>query len=73
MSLQGISFLEVKYQLLLSYLVNLTYVMLRKSHGQNVEGEESVERLVEIRTVSMLLLPRSFLKISFVIFAPKCI
>ena len=49
---QGISFLEVKYELLLSYLINLTYVMLRKSHGQSIEGDNSVERLVEIRTVS---------------------
>lgn len=48
---KGISFLEVKYQLLLSYLTNLTYVMLKKTHGQAIEGDESIERLVEIRTV----------------------
>ena len=28
--------------------------MLRKSHGQTIEGDNSVERLVEIRTVSRL-------------------
>ncbi|XP_053401875.1 neuroguidin-like [Mercenaria mercenaria] len=48
---KGISFLEVKYQLLLSYLTNLTYVMLKKTHGQAIQGDESIERLVEIRTV----------------------
>lgn len=48
---KGISFLEVKYQLLLSYLINLTYVMLRKSHGQSIEGDNSIDRLVEIRTI----------------------
>ena len=32
--------------------MNLTYVMLRKSHGQSIEGDDSVDRLVEIRTVS---------------------
>ncbi|KAH3773210.1 neuroguidin-like [Dreissena polymorpha] len=48
---KGISFLEVKYQMLLSYLVNLTYLMLRKAGGQSIHGDETVLRLVEIRTV----------------------
>ncbi|KAL4234732.1 hypothetical protein ACF0H5_006374 [Mactra antiquata] len=48
---KGISFLEVKYQLLLSYLTNLTYVMLKKSSGKAILGDEAVDRLVEIRTV----------------------
>lgn len=50
--LQGISFLEMKHQLLLSYLTNLTFVMLKKVQGQSIQGDEAVERLVEIRTVS---------------------
>lgn len=29
----GLSFLEVKYQQLLNYLINLTYVVLRKCSG----------------------------------------
>ncbi|WAR12640.1 NGDN-like protein [Mya arenaria] len=47
----GISFLEVKYQLLLSYLVNLTYLLLQKARGQSINGDRAVLRLVEIRTV----------------------
>ncbi|XP_052818606.1 neuroguidin-A-like [Mya arenaria] len=48
---KGISFLEVKYQLLLSYLVNLTYLLLQKARGQSINGDRAVLRLVEIRTV----------------------
>lgn len=47
----GLSFLDVKSHLVLSYLINLTYVMLRKAKGEKIEGEASVERIVEIRTV----------------------
>ncbi|XP_056014902.1 neuroguidin-like [Ostrea edulis] len=47
----GISFLEVKYQLLLTYLMNLTYITLQKSSGESIEGDPSIDRLVEIRTV----------------------
>ena len=57
---QGISFLEVKYEMLLSYLVNLTYILLQKSNGESIAGDKAVERLVEIRTVSSSwqLIPR---------------
>lgn len=48
---KGISFLEVKYQLLLSYLTNLTYIMTKKVHGEAIQGDEAIDRLVEIRTV----------------------
>lgn len=30
----GLSFLEVKYHMLLTYLINLTYVVLRKCSGK---------------------------------------
>lgn len=30
----GLSFLEVKYHMLLTYLINLTYVVLRKCSGE---------------------------------------
>ena len=33
----GLSFLEIKYHMLLNYLINLTYVVLRKCSG-NLEG-----------------------------------
>lgn len=47
----GLSFLEVKYHMLLDYLINLTYVVLRKCSGETIEGNPSIERLIEIRTV----------------------
>ncbi|XP_061196314.1 neuroguidin-like [Saccostrea echinata] len=48
---KGISFLEVKYQLLLSYLINLTYITLQKAKGGSIEGDPAIDRLIEIRTV----------------------
>ncbi|CAH1779135.1 unnamed protein product [Owenia fusiformis] len=48
---QGLSFLEVKYQMLLSYLVNVTHLMVHKCQGGSLEGSQDVHRLVEIRTV----------------------
>ncbi|KAK2162041.1 hypothetical protein NP493_1544g00027 [Ridgeia piscesae] len=48
---KGISFLEVKYHLLLDYLMNMTFVMCHKVNGRSIKGDPSIERLVEIRTV----------------------
>lgn len=48
---QGLSFLEMKYNMLLSYLINLTYVVLRKCSGGKIDGDPCIDRLVEIRTV----------------------
>lgn len=48
---QGLSFLEMKYNTLLSYLINLTYIVLRKCSGESIEGDPCIDRLVEIRTV----------------------
>ncbi|XP_072013779.1 neuroguidin-like [Amphiura filiformis] len=48
---KGISFLEVKYQMMLSYLTNLTYLMLQKVKGQPLNGDPAIERIVEARTV----------------------
>ena len=50
--LQGVSFLEVKYQMLLSYLINLTYLMSVKIKGLSIKDDPAIKRLVEIRTVS---------------------
>ncbi|XP_013188803.1 neuroguidin-A [Amyelois transitella] len=47
----GLSFLEMKYQMLLSYLINLTYIVLRKCSGERIESDPSIDRLIEIRTV----------------------
>ncbi|KAK2155469.1 hypothetical protein LSH36_239g01067 [Paralvinella palmiformis] len=51
MSNQGVSFLEVKYQMLLSYLINLTYLMSVKIKGLSIKDDPAIKRLVEIRTV----------------------
>ncbi|XP_050307044.1 neuroguidin-A [Anthonomus grandis grandis] len=48
---QGLSFLEVKYNMLLSYLINLTYIVLRKCSGEPIEGDPCIDRLIELRTV----------------------
>lgn len=48
---KGLSFLEMKYHMLLSYLINLTYIVLRKCSGERIEGDPSIDRLIEIRTV----------------------
>ncbi|KAG5674300.1 hypothetical protein PVAND_004278 [Polypedilum vanderplanki] len=47
----GLSFLEVKYHMLLNYLINLTYIVLRKCSGQRIEKDPSIDRLIEIRTI----------------------
>ncbi|XP_072401545.1 neuroguidin [Diabrotica undecimpunctata] len=54
---QGLSFLEMKYNMLLSYLINLTYVVLRKCSGEKIEGDPCIDRLIEIRTVLEKLKP----------------
>lgn len=48
---QGLCFLEMKYNMLLSYLINLTYVVLRKCSGEKIEGDPCIDRLIEIRSV----------------------
>lgn len=48
---QGLSFLEMKYNMLLSYLINLTCIILRKCSGEKIEGDPCIDRLIEIRTV----------------------
>lgn len=47
----GLSFLEVKYHMLLDYLINLTYVVLRKTSGDEIDGDPAIDRLIEIRAV----------------------
>lgn len=48
---KGVSFLEVKNQLMLGYLTNLTHVMTHKVKGKSLQESADVHRLVEIRTV----------------------
>lgn len=43
--------MEVKDQLLLMYLMDLSHLILDKSSGGSLQGHPAVLRLVEIRTV----------------------
>nr|CAG4650625.1 EOG090X0IJO [Sida crystallina] len=47
----GMSFLDVKNQMLLKYLLNLNFFVLKKCSGETIKGNPAIERLVEIRTV----------------------
>lgn len=46
---EGISYLEAKHLLLLSYCQSLVYYLLRKAKGLSIEGHPVVQSLVEIR------------------------
>lgn len=48
---QGISFLDVKNQLLSTYVMYLSYYILLKTHGISVKDHPVIERLVEIRVL----------------------
>ncbi|KAJ3239163.1 hypothetical protein HDU77_011350, partial [Chytriomyces hyalinus] len=48
---KGVSLLEIKLHGLLSYLTNLSFVVLLKLHGQLTELHPSVERLIELRVI----------------------
>ncbi|EDV25433.1 uncharacterized protein TRIADDRAFT_55517 [Trichoplax adhaerens] len=48
---KGINYLEMKYQLLLEYLINLVYIVYIKVDGASLADCPAIERLVEIRTV----------------------
>jgi len=54
---QGMSLLELKNQTFLSYLANLSYLVVRKLSGAKLEGSSAVERLVELRLVLERLRP----------------
>ncbi|CAM5072232.1 unnamed protein product [Eretmochelys imbricata] len=48
---KGLSFLELKAQLLLFYLQDLTQLLLEKSSGRSLAAQPGVLRLAELRTV----------------------
>lgn len=54
---KGLSFLEMKCQLFLEYLINVTYSMLLKINGKQISGEPCIEHLVEIRTILSKIRP----------------
>lgn len=48
---KGLSILDVKNNMMLMYLSNLMHIILKKCSGNSIQGDQSIERLVEIRTV----------------------
>ncbi|XP_035216278.1 S-methyl-5'-thioadenosine phosphorylase-like isoform X2 [Stegodyphus dumicola] len=48
---KGISFLDLKNQIMLSYVTNLSYIVMKKLQGEKIEDDPVVERLVELRIV----------------------
>lgn len=51
MSEQGLSYLEVKHNLLLSYVTNITFVCLLKAEGRSIRDHPVIQQLVHIRTL----------------------
>ncbi|KAG7271361.1 hypothetical protein CRUP_009383 [Coryphaenoides rupestris] len=47
----GLSFLDLRYQLLLFYLQDLTHLISLKTDGAKIKESEAIERAVTIRTV----------------------
>merc|ERR1719510_30316 len=47
----GLGFLELKNLVMLEYVSDLSLLLLMKSHGKNIEGAKTIERIVENRTV----------------------
>eukprot|EP01133_Synstelium_polycarpum_P001135 gene1135-1297_t len=46
---KGISFLETKYHLLLSYCLNITYFLMLKASGASIKDHPVVDQLIKIR------------------------
>lgn len=49
--LQGLSFLDLRYNLLLFYLQDLTHLIGVKTEGGKIKDSEALSRVVTIRTV----------------------
>lgn len=48
---KGLSLLDVKCDTMLSYLVNLSYLILKKCSGHSIDDDETRERLVNARVI----------------------
>lgn len=57
---KGISLLDIKCHTLISYLSDLTNVLLKKCQFQSIKDNPSIERLVEHRTVLERIRPLEF-------------
>lgn len=47
----GLSFLDMKNDTLLSYMIDLCNIVLKKIRGESIEGHPSVERCIEYRVI----------------------
>lgn len=54
LSLQGLSFLDLRYHLLLFYLQDLTHLISIKTEGGKIKDSQALNRVVTIRTVRWL-------------------
>ncbi|KAI8992544.1 Sas10/Utp3/C1D family-domain-containing protein [Pilobolus umbonatus] len=48
---KGVSFLEVKYQLMLQYIIQLAYYVHLKLSGKQVENNPVIDSLIELRVI----------------------
>ena len=48
---QGLSFLDLRYQLLLFYLQDLTHLISLKTEGAKIKESQAMERVMTVRTV----------------------
>ncbi|KAI7887433.1 hypothetical protein K492DRAFT_155022 [Lichtheimia hyalospora FSU 10163] len=48
---KGVSFLEVKYQLMLQYITQLAYIVHMKLSGRSIQQHPVIESLVELRVI----------------------
>lgn len=51
LTLQGLSFLDLRYHLLLFYLQDLTHLISIKTEGGKIKSSDALSRVVTIRTV----------------------
>src|SRR5690606_11520412 len=47
----GLSYLEVKFHLLLSYCIDIVFYMMRKAAGKPVKDHPVIKQLVELRLI----------------------
>eukprot|EP01016_Furgasonia_blochmanni_P037508 TRINITY_DN442_c0_g1_i2.p1 TRINITY_DN442_c0_g1~~TRINITY_DN442_c0_g1_i2.p1 ORF type:complete len:303 (-),score=80.32 TRINITY_DN442_c0_g1_i2:666-1574(-) len=54
---EGISYLEVKFNLLLSYCINITFYLLLKNQGRFIKDHPVIKRLIYLKTLMTKLKP----------------
>lgn len=54
---QGIEYLEIKHQLIMNYLANISFYLLLKAHQSSVKNHPVIERLVQYRELLQKLQP----------------